>query len=312
MASTNSIDGDPTGRGRTAARALGRAPSLLDAMLVAPVGALACPHAADDAQRAELISHLVECQIIPRLMVVHSHAGFAEIAAMRHERFAPDAIEAFALLALDVEPDLLVAHVEAMLASGIAIQNVLIDLLAPVARLLGTFWEQDRCDFVDVTMGLWRLQEVVHEIAVRHDHAAHASPAGYRALFAPMPGEQHTFGAIVIEDVFRREGWQTERLNCGNPGDLMTQVRDEWFDLIGLTVSCDCHRAPLTAVISDLRKVSRNPHVCVMVGGRIFSANPGLALEVGACGTAPDPQTAPRIAMELVRQRLARTGFRAL
>ena len=40
-----------------------------------------------------------------------------------------------------------------------------------------------------------------------------------------------------------------------------------------------------------------------MVGGRIFSANPALAVEVGADGTAPDAKLALRRAAELVRDR---------
>ena len=61
----------------------------------------------------------------------------------------------------------------------------MVDLLAPAARLLGEYWEDDRCDFVDVTMGLWRLQEVVHEIAARAP--ADRAAGGRRALARCSP-----------------------------------------------------------------------------------------------------------------------------
>jgi methanogenic corrinoid protein MtbC1 len=40
-----------------------------------------------------------------------------------------------------------------------------------------------------------------------------------------------------------------------------------------------------------------------MVGGRIFSEDPDLAMRVGADGTARDAKLAPKVADELVRER---------
>jgi len=75
-----------------------------------------------------------------------------------------------------------------------------------------------------------------------------------------------------------------------------------------LTISCDCHIAPLASLIVALRNVSRNSRVCVMVGGRVFSSNPDLAVEVGADGTAPDAKLALHVADTLVRERAVERG----
>jgi len=77
-------------------------------------------------------------------------------------------------------------------------------------------------------------------------------------------------------------------------------VRDEWFDMAGLTVTCDCHIAPLPSIVRAVRASSRNPRICVMVGGRVFAHNPQLAASVGADGTAPDARIAMQVAGELV------------
>ena len=184
------------------------------------------------------------------------------------------------------------------LARGATVEALLVDLLAPAARRLGEYWEEDRCDFVDVTMGLWRLQEVVHELAARGPvDRRHAAP---RALFAAMPGDQHSFGAVVIEDVFARAGWATDRLGDTAMPELLDRAGEEWFDVIGLTVSCDSHTAALPSAIVALRNVSRNPRVVVMVGGRVFAENPRLASDVGADGTARDARSAVKMAQELI------------
>ena len=256
-----------------------------------------------DADYARSLTSLIESEIIPRMMVAHS-AGLPPAGTIdRDTAIGLIEIEAFAPLVMQVEADELLLHVEAMLARGVPFEAVLVDLLAPTARLLGEYWESDRCDFVDVTMGLWRLQEVVHEISARQPVVHGSADGARRALFAPMPGEQHSLGTVMIDDIFRREGWLTDRL-CDAPAtELLNRVEDEWFDIIGLTVSCDCHIGPVRSIIAAMRKISRNPQVCIMVGGRIFSADPDLAVQVGADGTARDAKTAPRVAEDLVRER---------
>ncbi|HEX8556102.1 MAG TPA: cobalamin B12-binding domain-containing protein [Sphingomonas sp.] len=250
-----------------------------------------------DYQRS--ISKLIESEIIPRLMIAHAvDTPLPAVMGIEAQE-----ITALAPMALAVEADALLLHIEAILQRGVTVDTVMVDLLAPTARLLGEFWEDDLCDFVEVTMGLWRLQEVVHEIAARHPADRLLAAGGHRALFASMPGDQHNFGTVVIDELFRRDGWMTDRMSGAETPDLVRRVGQDWFDLIGLTVSCDGHIATLKSVIVALRNVSRNPRVCVMVGGRIFSAEPELAMEVGADGTACDARSALIVAADLVRVR---------
>ena len=258
-----------------------------------------------DAEYARSLTSLIESEIIPRMMV--AHATGLPIADPTDKNAAVDAfeVEAFAPLVMQVEADEVLAHVESMIARGVPFESVLVDLLAPTARLLGEYWESDRCDFVEVTMGLWRLQEVVHEISARQPVLHTPADAARRALFAPMPGEQHSLGTVMIDDIFRREGWLTDRLCDAPAAELLARVEEDWFDIIGLTVSCDCHIGAARSIIAAMRKISKNPQVCVMVGGRIFSADPDLAAQVGADGTASDAKAAPRVADGLVRQRMA-------
>ena len=257
---------------------------------------------------SQSLSTLIESEIIPRLMVAHATAtpttGAPEGASgdvTSDIDFSE--VEALAPLVMQVEADAVLAHIETILARGVTVDSVMVDLLAPTARLLGELWEDDRCDFVDVTMGLWRLQEVVHEIAGRFPADRVQAVGGHRALFASMPGDQHNFGTVVIDELFRRDGWLTDRISEAETTDLVKRVADEWFDLVGLTISCDCHIAQTPSIIAALRNVSRNPQICIMVGGRIFSANPELAAQVGADGTARDAKVALKVAVALVRER---------
>jgi methanogenic corrinoid protein MtbC1 len=256
-----------------------------------------------DEDHARSLSTLIESEIIPRMMVAHATQSHCADRMELGTVIGADEVQAFVPLVMQVEADALLVHVEAILGRGVDFETLLVDLLAPTARLLGTLWDDDLCDFVDVTMGLWRLQEVVQEIAGRLPAERPPVAGGRRALFASMPGDQHSFGTIMIDEIFRHEGWLTDRLGDGEISDLLKRVENEWFDIIGLTVSRDCHIARLPSIIVALRNISRNPRVCVMVGGGIISADPGLALQVGADGTARDARHAPKVASELVRER---------
>ncbi|WP_415641516.1 B12-binding domain-containing protein [Sphingomonas antarctica] len=251
------------------------------------------------------LSKLIQSEIIPRLMVAHAPASSIPRPAETDLTFVAADVEALAMLVLQVEADELLTHIEGHLARGAGIETVMVDLLAPAARLLGEYWEDDRCDFVDVTMGLWRLQEVVHEIATRSPDGGLEPAVGCRALFASMPGDQHSFGALVVDEVFRRGGWVTARLSEADTDELVGRVGSDWFDMIGLTVNCDYHIAPLPSLIAALRCGSRNPRVSIMVGGRMFGTDPDLADQVGADGTASDAKLALIVAADLVRARKA-------
>jgi methylmalonyl-CoA mutase cobalamin-binding domain/chain len=262
-----------------------------------------------DEDYAQSLSTLIESEIIPRLMIAHATDAPQTLPISTEDVIGPDEAAALAPLALQVEADALLGHIEAILARGVSVDTVMVDLLAPTARLLGEYWEDDRCDFVDVTMGLWRLQEVVHEIAARMPAARLLVAGGHRVLFATMPGDQHSFGTVVIDELFRRDGWVTDRMSEVSTPALLRRVGEEWFDMVGLTISCECHIAPLPSLIAALRNVSRNPRVCVMVGGWIFGADPLLAGRVGADGTARDAKVALKVAADLVRAREAEAAI---
>jgi MerR family transcriptional regulator, light-induced transcriptional regulator len=253
------------------------------------------------------IADLIERSVIPR--VVEAHQNDATPAEVRN-RWHDEAVS-FAALAIDADAEELLARLDKMLGSGTEIESILINILAPAARRLGIMWEQDDCDFVDVTMGLWRLQEVVRELSARVPVASGRSGSGYRAVFSAMPGEQHNFGTVIVEDIFRRAGWSTELLLDSQQGALLNAVASTRYDLVGLTVSLDIHTERLPSLILAIRSVSRNPRLCILLGGRVLMDDPQLALRVGADGTAADAQSAVALADRLVSANACREVFTA-
>jgi methanogenic corrinoid protein MtbC1 len=86
--------------------------------------------------------------------------------------------------------------------------------------------------------------------------------------------------------------------------ELLALVSGRAFDVVGLTVSVERHIAPLAQSIAALRRVSRNPEIIVLVGGRVFTERPELAAEIGADGTAADGALAVELADRLLNRRV--------
>jgi MerR family transcriptional regulator, light-induced transcriptional regulator len=257
-----------------------------------------------------LLAKLIEGEIIPRLLLAHrsGDAFYAEQGGIG-EPIKVAEVAALAQLSLDCEAHQLTRHVDAILARGIEVETVLVELLAPAARILGERWEDDSIDFIAVTMGLWRMQEVVHELAARAPGAGLSRGGDRRALFCVMPGEQHSFGTTLVDECFRRRGWNTLCVPATTEQQLLSLVRERWFEIIGLTVSCTYHIDELPRLIRAMRKVSRNPHAGVMVGGPVFVSNAELAWQVGADGTAKDAISAVDCAETLVSESASRPAI---
>jgi MerR family transcriptional regulator, light-induced transcriptional regulator len=258
---------------------------------------------------------LVESEIIPRLMVAHSRDGDEHIIDAAPVSPADATIsyheaKAFAPLAISLDASELLDHVDVFVARGVTVDTIFVELLAPAARHLGEMWDEDTADFVTVTMALWRLQEVVRELSARVPTRGAMGEAHVRtALFAVMPGDDHSFGTVIVEDVFRRNGWATDLMTDTSTSSLLAMVARNSYDLVGLTVSGTVCADDAPSLINAVRSVSRNPFVGIMVGGSIFNVAPQLAIEIGADATAPDALQALAVADTLVDGLLARSDL---
>ncbi|MHA7819730.1 MAG: cobalamin B12-binding domain-containing protein [Erythrobacter sp.] len=253
----------------------------------------------NDPLAGDSINSIIEGEIIPRLLMAHSVRAAKSGGGSTID---PTDARRFALLPLRVDAANLMEEVDAFLAEGVSVEAIFLDLLAPAARRLGEMWEADECDFVDVTMGLWRLQEVMRDISARvpMDRAI-APPDASRALFAPMPGDQHYFGPLMLDEIFAREGWKSTVLTKPLRKELLDCLSREAFDVVGLTLSRDCPSAALSNIIKAMRSVSCNPHLSIIVGGRMINQNPAIVAEVGADGTGADARAAFQVAQRLVQ-----------
>ena len=251
--------------------------------------------------RLAVLARAIEQEIIPRLMMAHRGPDACLVSpAVPVQGVSQTDVQEFAKLVLSPDEDVAQACVKAMQSRGISVETIYLDLLAPVARYLGELWEQDLCDFTEVTLGLGRLHLVLRELSPAFGQANDRPTNGRRVLLLPGMGEQHTFGLVMVAEFFRRAGWDV----AGGPweagADPVVMVKREWFDVVGFSLASELHVAELGECIRKVREAALNPSLCVLVGGPAFTANPDYVHQVHADAAANDGSKAPDLAERLV------------
>lgn len=238
-----------------------------------------------------LLSRMIAAEVIPRLARGLRAAPVPEpvapLAVTPPGVAATDVADVVALV-LTAEADIVFAHVQILRGRGLSVQAIFLDLLAPVARRLGEMWEADTCDFAQVTIGLVRLQQVLRRLSPAFQDDAAAPDLALRALLMPAPGEQHTFGLVIVSEFFRRAGWEVSGAVHASDRELQDLVGGTWFAVAGLTLGSESRLDALVSCIRLIRAASCNRHIGIMVGGPLFLARPHLVAQVGADSTARD------------------------
>ena len=253
------------------------------------------------------IARAIEGEIIPRLVVARRAAG--------HGGDGPDAlviseghVVQLARLLVAHEEGVPFAYVRELIDEGAPLGSIYRDLLAPTARLLGEMWCEDRCSFFEVTVGLCALHQVLHTLS-RDSSPGDVSETSEsrRVLLVPAPGEQHTFGLMMVGDAFRRAGWGVRFEAPETVADLAGMVRRDHYAMLGLSVGCDTPLQSVSRAILAAKRASTNRGLGVMVGGALINAQPELVARLGADASAKDGPGAVAQAEHVVKLLSART-----
>lgn len=260
------------------------------------------PPSLSDTGEGHRLMTLIENEIIPRLMDAH-RSGYdsppdgTTLLVSEIQRFA------LALLEPSREPaEILLEHYR---DRGVPLDTIYLGLFASAARHLGDMWLDDSCSFSQVTLGLWRIHSLMHDLGpsfhALSGNARSQHVAERRILLTSLPGQQHTFGLSLLSEFFRRDGWIALCVPSPAPGSTQSTLSAHWFDVFALTASMDSEVGDLEKTIKAARKTSQNPRLVVLVGGPLLLRRPELCNMIGADGTAADAPAAIALAATLVQ-----------
>lgn len=258
---------------------------------------------------------VIENVIVPRLLM--SHVRNAEQTGLRQQPLPPAekervsvrnvAVMDFVSLTMQDDPDRAINYVQHLLDSGVAFQDVLLELMAPAARALGEMWESDSASFVEVALGVARMHRILRRFDGVPAHLWSNGGMGRHALLLPAPGEQHTFGLRLVQEFLLRESWTVTNQLVGCANDLLPIISTQHFDIAGLSLSGETLIEPFLSAIRLIRAKSLNPNIKIIVGGHLFVERPELVSACGSDGYAVDAPATVRVVNSWAKQLAAAT-----
>lgn len=271
------------------------------------------PESGLDPDEAESLFRAIEGEIIPRLMLAHQSRspGDMPVAFVDRPIVTSEDRVRFLENVMSDSANAASRFVDALLDRGVTRETIFLDLLADAARRLGELWEEDRCDFTDVTIGLCRLHQVLREhsepgmtgdpdVRVEGSRLDGSGVGPPRILLATACADQHVFGVVMVAEFFRRDGWQVWSEPGASRSALVEMLSGERFDVLGLSAAVSVDTGEVADEVRAFRKASRNEDMQVLVGGRLFVDSPQLIAKVGADGAALDAKAAPSAANGLI------------
>ena len=244
---------------------------------------------------------VIESQIIPRLLESHAVATASNEGDINIAFNPNDAdVTQFAKVCLTEDADTCIKFVEGLLAQNVGADAIFLNLIAPTARRLGMMWEDDRVDFMQVTMGLLKMHQITHRLGYEYQSGPQKAGAIRRIMLASAPGSQHILGLAMVSEFFRKDGWQVVVEIATTERELLHAVGNEWFDVVGLSVGLVEQIPTLPGLIGLIQQSSRNSQTKFILGGPAFLMSKASAESLGAHAISTDAADAIKQAAQLV------------
>lgn len=164
-----------------------------------------------------------------------------------------DNLSVFCDALVDREADTALRFIEARRAEGATREDVYFGYIAPVARLFGERWEQNRLTFAEVAIGTGHLYALLRSLRAEGDAARKGYDSRKCALFATVPGEEHGIGITIAANLFRDDGWEIDLQTGLDHDTLVARVERTLPQIIGLSLSTEHRLKELVRLVVAFR-----------------------------------------------------------
>jgi signal transduction histidine kinase len=185
--------------------------------------------------------------------------------------------------------------------SGLAIRDVYLEIFQPCQRELGRLWQAGKISPAQEHYCTATTQLIMSQLAPR---LFTTGRNGRKAVIACVAGESHEVGTRMVADLLELAGWDTIYLGGSVPVRGVVQVLVEHGgDLLAASATMAYHLPAVIELITAVRTEPACAGVKIMVGGRLFDAEPGLWQRIGADGHVTNADEACQLADRLFYQR---------
>ncbi|MGO9334460.1 MAG: B12-binding domain-containing protein [Acidimicrobiales bacterium] len=153
---------------------------------------------------------------------------------------------------------------EASLASGMEPGEVLLDLVGPALRSIGTLWEHGKLSVADEHRASNLAARLISRLGARF--ARRGQKRG-TVIVAAAPGERHGLPVAIAANLLRWRGFDVVELGADTPADSLAQAAAGEPDLVAVGIACTVGSSSQAArrAIAAVRRSA--PQVPVLLGG---------------------------------------------
>ena len=158
----------------------------------------------------------------------------------------------------------------------------LADTYIPLAaRRMGEAWHCDEMSWLEVSIGVSRMQALLREIGSAWV-ADHAAEAGLGTVLMIVPeAEQHTLGPMVATGQMRRFGVSVCVRIAPTSSELRSLMLARQFDGVMISVATKDRLEPVAKLVRLVKSVTSGP-IPVVIGGAVLERIGDLASATGA------------------------------
>ena len=248
----------------------------------------------------------VESEIIPRLLIAQrqkivelSKKGGSTKKSGQFVR--PNNIEELSRLILGNDIDGSKLYLRSLLNNGLEIEKLYTELLQPVARQLGVYWEEDSLDFSTITLALWQIHQLMYFLSPELMGNRKAILKNKILLFSAL-GSQHTLGLFMLSEFFRKNGWQVQADPSPSEEDIALMIKENQFDIIGISIGSVDQKNSTKRIIRKIRE-KNGSFSKILIGGPLALQDKHLFKKVGADGQAQDAEEAIKMAEGFILEK---------
>lgn len=184
------------------------------------------------------------------------------------------------------------------------------------ARQLGARWVADSCDFIDVTIGTARLQDLIQTFAIETRNPVGTARRPFAALMTPR-GEQHTLTTHLLGLLFDTLGWSRAVVDPGAQNGAALAAAVARADVACIGWSNDRLAGDFQELVSEIRRLRAGRRLPLVVGGAAALKSVDFLVEIGIDCVCDSVYSAARICksfydLEELNHRACDTGEAAL
>lgn len=185
---------------------------------------------------------------------------------------------------LSDDPGAAAAFIENARLAGSSYDTLCLKYLSGAARRLGDWWDEDKVPFINVTIAAGRIYAILR--ILRLQLSMGAQDLRRAAVFASLPGENHTLGITIATDLARDRGWDIELFTGLSHDELVERLEQRQPRLICLSASGKRMLPALTRLLVVLR--ISNPNSRILIAGQIAASGLSLVGLTGADAAATE------------------------